>query len=85
LGITKTSLNTQSFIYEASFQETARVLSKAALRGHIYWLKDLKENVVLGRMIPIGTGFKRIMHRSKQMQYNKMTSETKKLIYLRPK
>ncbi|KAG5052702.1 hypothetical protein JHK87_004900 [Glycine soja] len=53
--------------------------------GHIYWLKDLKENVVLGRMIPIGTGFKRIMHRSKQMQYNKMTSETKKLIYLRPK
>nr|YP_008145956.1 RNA polymerase beta' subunit [Glycine dolichocarpa]AGO44487.1 RNA polymerase beta' subunit [Glycine dolichocarpa] len=78
LGITKTSLNTQSFISEASFQETARVLSKAALRGRIDWLKGLKENVVLGGMIPVGTGFKRIMHRSKQRQYNKMTSETKK-------
>nr|QHS70140.1 RNA polymerase beta' subunit [Pediomelum tenuiflorum] len=76
LGITKTSLNTQSFISEASFQETARVLSKAALRGRIDWLKGLKENVVLGGMIPVGTGFKRIMHRSKQRQYNKMTSET---------
>ncbi|KAL5076764.1 hypothetical protein RYX36_015748 [Vicia faba] len=62
LGITKTSLNTQSFISEASFQETARVLAKAALRGRIDWLKGLKENVVLGGMIPVGTGFKRIMH-----------------------
>ncbi|RHN46512.1 putative DNA-directed RNA polymerase [Medicago truncatula] len=42
LGITKTSLNTQSFISEASFQETARVLAKAALRGRIDWLKGLK-------------------------------------------
>ncbi|KAL2898532.1 DNA-directed RNA polymerase subunit beta'' [Bienertia sinuspersici] len=48
LGITKASLNTQSFISEASFQETARVLAKAALRGRIDWLKGLKENVVLG-------------------------------------
>ncbi|CAK8575623.1 unnamed protein product [Lathyrus sativus] len=62
LGVTKTSLNTQSFISEASFQETARVLAKAALRGRIDWLKGLKENVVLGGMIPVGTGFKRIMH-----------------------
>ncbi|CAI8602247.1 unnamed protein product [Vicia faba] len=53
LGITKTYLNTQSFISEASFQETARVLAKAALRGHIDWLKGLKENVVLGGMIPV--------------------------------
>uniref|UniRef100_A0A7N2MBW5 Uncharacterized protein n=1 Tax=Quercus lobata TaxID=97700 RepID=A0A7N2MBW5_QUELO len=45
LGITKASLNTQSFISEASFQETARVLAKAALRGRIDWLKGLKENV----------------------------------------
>nr|YP_009680112.1 RNA polymerase beta'' subunit [Campylotropis macrocarpa]AYA54259.1 RNA polymerase beta'' subunit [Campylotropis macrocarpa] len=80
LGITKTSLNTQSFISEASFQETARVLAKAALRGRIDWLKGLKENVVLGGMIPVGTGFKRIMHRSKTRprQYNKITLETKK-------
>uniref|UniRef100_A0A803M0F7 DNA-directed RNA polymerase n=1 Tax=Chenopodium quinoa TaxID=63459 RepID=A0A803M0F7_CHEQI len=48
LGITRASLNTQSFISEASFQEIARVLAKAALRGCIDWLKGLKENVVLG-------------------------------------
>ena len=79
LGITKTSLNTQSFISEASFQETARVLAKAALRGRIDWLKGLKENVVLGGMIPVGTGFKRIMHRSRSRQHNKITLEKKKL------
>nr|YP_009657050.1 RNA polymerase beta'' subunit [Medicago intertexta]QCO73951.1 RNA polymerase beta'' subunit [Medicago intertexta] len=79
LGITKTSLNTQSFISEASFQETARVLAKAALRGRIDWLKGLKENVVLGGMIPVGTGFKRIMHRSRSRQYNKITLKKKKL------
>nr|YP_005089486.1 RNA polymerase beta' subunit [Silene conica]AEC03993.1 RNA polymerase beta' subunit [Silene conica] len=64
LGITRASLNTQSFISEASFQETARVLAKAALRGRIDWLKGLKENVVLGGMIPVGTGFKGFVHRS---------------------
>nr|YP_009114225.1 RNA polymerase beta'' subunit [Phedimus takesimensis]AHJ61221.1 RNA polymerase beta'' subunit [Phedimus takesimensis] len=66
LGITRASLNTQSFISEASFQETARVLAKAALRGRIDWLKGLKENVVLGSMIPVGTGFKELVHRSRQ-------------------
>nr|YP_010547275.1 RNA polymerase beta'' subunit [Tipularia japonica]UYK52331.1 RNA polymerase beta'' subunit [Tipularia japonica] len=66
LGITKSSLNTQSFISEASFQETARVLAKAALRGRIDWLKGLKENVVLGGIIPVGTGFNKLVHRSKQ-------------------
>nr|AYP34417.1 RNA polymerase beta' subunit [Orchidantha maxillarioides] len=66
LGITRASLNTQSFISEASFQETARVLAKAALRGRIDWLKGLKENVVLGGIIPVGTGFKKLMHRSRQ-------------------
>nr|QFV19748.1 RNA polymerase beta subunit [Macrosolen bibracteolatus] len=66
LGITRTSLNTQSFISEASFQETARVLAKASLRGRIDWLKGLKENVVLGSMIPVGTGFKGFVHRSRQ-------------------
>nr|YP_010704824.1 RNA polymerase beta'' subunit [Corydalis anthriscifolia]UZG91924.1 RNA polymerase beta'' subunit [Corydalis anthriscifolia] len=66
LGITRASLNTQSFISEASFQETARVLAKAALRGRIDWLKGLKENVVLGGMIPVGTGFKGLVYRSRQ-------------------
>nr|ULQ65835.1 RNA polymerase beta'' subunit [Flagellaria indica] len=66
LGITRASLNTQSFISEASFQETARVLAKAALRGRIDWLKGLKENVVLGGVIPVGTGFQKFVHRSRQ-------------------
>lgn len=76
LGITRASLNTQSFISEASFQETARVLAKAALRGRIDWLKGLKENVVLGGMIPVGTGFKGLVHPSRQN--NKIPFETKK-------
>jgi DNA-directed RNA polymerase subunit beta' len=76
LGITRTSLNTPSFISEASFQETARVLAKASLRGRVDWLKGLKENVVLGRMIPVGTGFKGLMLRSRQ-QHN-ISLETKK-------
>ncbi|KAL2474360.1 DNA-directed RNA polymerase subunit beta'' [Abeliophyllum distichum] len=76
LGITRASLNTQSFISEASFQETARVLAKAALRGRIDWLKGLKENVVLGGMIPLGTGFKGLVPPSKQD--NNSPLETKK-------
>lgn len=65
LGMTKASLNTQSFLSEASFQETARVLAKSALQGRIDWLKGLKENVILGRMIPVGTGFNPLKKRSK--------------------
>nr|YP_009193286.1 RNA polymerase beta subunit-2 [Gnetum ula]BAN16892.1 RNA polymerase beta subunit-2 [Gnetum ula]BAT70196.1 RNA polymerase beta subunit-2 [Gnetum ula] len=56
LGITKASFDTPSFISEASFQETARVLAKAALQGRIDWLRGLKENVILSNMIPAGTG-----------------------------
>eukprot|EP00871_Galdieria_phlegrea_P003984 jgi/Galph1/4587/GphlegSOOS_G3290.1 len=58
LGITKASLNTKSFISAASFQETRRVLTRAAFENHIDWLKGLKENVIIGRLIPAGTGFK---------------------------
>nr|YP_009503842.1 RNA polymerase beta'' subunit [Xylocarpus rumphii]AXA07302.1 RNA polymerase beta'' subunit [Xylocarpus rumphii] len=76
LGITRASLNTQSFISEASFQETARVLAKAALRGRIDWLKGLKENVVLGGIIPVGTGFKGLVHCSRQQ--NNILLETQK-------
>nr|AER45533.1 rpoC2 [Halocarpus kirkii] len=65
LGITKASFNTQSFLSEASFQETARVLAKAALQGRIDWLKGLKENVILGGMIPVGTGFTYLNRRIK--------------------
>nr|YP_010142501.1 RNA polymerase beta'' subunit [Lagotis yunnanensis]QQL02671.1 RNA polymerase beta'' subunit [Lagotis yunnanensis] len=76
LGITRASLNTQSFISEASFQETARVLAKAALRGRVDWLKGLKENVVLGGMIPVGTGLKGLVPPSKHQK--KSPLETKK-------
>lgn len=57
LGITKASLNTESFISAASFQETTRVLAEAAIEGKADWLKGLKENVIIGRLIPAGTGF----------------------------
>nr|YP_010620623.1 RNA polymerase beta'' subunit [Phyllanthus pulcher]YP_010620705.1 RNA polymerase beta'' subunit [Nymphanthus franchetianus]WAX37932.1 RNA polymerase beta'' subunit [Phyllanthus pulcher]WAX38014.1 RNA polymerase beta'' subunit [Nymphanthus franchetianus] len=79
LGITRASLNTQSFISEASFQETARVLAKAALRGRIDWLKGLKENVVLGGMIPVGTGFKGLVHRSRQRKSIPLKTKKKNL------
>jgi len=57
LGITKSSLNTDSFISAASFQETTRVLTEAAIEGKADWLRGLKENVIIGRLIPAGTGF----------------------------
>nr|YP_010159935.1 RNA polymerase beta'' subunit [Mangifera longipes]QRG41525.1 RNA polymerase beta'' subunit [Mangifera longipes] len=79
LGITRASLNTQSFISEASFQETARVLAKAALRGRIDWLKGLKENVVLGGMIPVGTGFKGLVYSSRQPNNILLETNTKNL------
>jgi len=58
LGITKASLSTDSFLSAASFQQTARVLIDAAITGRKDPLKGLKENVIIGRMIPAGTGFK---------------------------
>lgn len=57
LGITKASLNTDSFISAASFQETTRVLTEAAVEGKVDILRGLKENVIIGRLIPAGTGF----------------------------
>jgi len=57
LGITKASLSTESFISAASFQETTRVLTEAAISGKIDYLRGLKENVTMGRLIPAGTGF----------------------------
>ena len=56
LGITKAALNNPSFISAASFQETTRVLTKAAIEGRIDWLRGLKENIVIGHLIPAGTG-----------------------------
>ena len=56
LGITKVALSTQSFLSAASFQETARVLVNAATEGKVDVLRGLKENVIIGRLIPVGTG-----------------------------
>src|SRR5882672_1241916 len=56
LGITKASLSTESFISASSFQETTKVLTEAAISGKVDYLRGLKENVIMGRLIPAGTG-----------------------------
>ena len=56
MGITKASLQTESFISAASFQETTRVLTDAAIKGKVDPLNGLKENVIVGRLVPAGTG-----------------------------
>ena len=58
LGVTKASLSTTSFLAAASFQETTRVLTDAAVRGRVDHLRGLKENVILGKLIPVGSGFR---------------------------
>nr|YP_009396806.1 RNA polymerase b''''-subunit [Ophidocladus simpliciusculus]ARW65992.1 RNA polymerase b''''-subunit [Ophidocladus simpliciusculus] len=68
LGITKASLNTDSFISAASFQETTKVLTEAAIYGKLDWLRGLKENVIIGRLIPAGTGFN--AYNSKKIHQN---------------
>ena len=62
LGITKASLSTDSFISAASFQETTRVLTEASISGKVDYLRGLKENVIMGRLIPAGTGFEYYKH-----------------------
>ena len=59
LGITKASLSTNSFLSAASFQETTRVLTEAAIKGKVDPLLGLKENIIIGKLIPAGTGMKR--------------------------
>src|SRR5665647_1926713 len=59
LGITKASLATDSFLSAASFQETTRVLTEAAIKGKVDPLLGLKENVIIGKLIPAGTGMSR--------------------------
>jgi DNA-directed RNA polymerase subunit beta' len=58
LGVSRVALSTQSFLSAASFQETARVLINTAIVGKIDYLEGLKENVIIGRLIPAGTGYK---------------------------
>ncbi len=69
LGITKAALTTESFISAASFQETTRVLTNAAIKGKIDYLRGLKENVIIGHLIPAGTGLR---------EYNNLTIDIEK-------
>ncbi|HAW20800.1 MAG TPA: DNA-directed RNA polymerase subunit beta', partial [Flavobacteriales bacterium] len=73
-GITRASLQTESFISAASFQETTKVLNEAAVSGKIDYLKGLKENVIVGHLIPAGTGLKdyRNIVVGSQEEYDKM-------------
>ncbi|QIT56415.1 DNA-directed RNA polymerase subunit beta' [Aquisalimonas sp. 2447] len=74
LGITKASLSTESFISAASFQETTRVLTEASVRGGRDDLRGLKENVIVGRLIPAGTGYAYHEERRRQRQVGMPTS-----------
>ena len=81
LGITKASLSTDSFISAASFQETTRVLTEAAISGRVDYLRGLKENVIMGRLIPAGTGMKyyrnvKVALRSRPRTRSRRTSST---------
>jgi len=66
LGVTKAALNTESFLAAASFQETTRVLTEAAIKGAVDELRGLKENVIIGKLIPVGTGFEERMRRLRE-------------------
>ena len=80
MGITKASLQTESFISAASFQETTRVLTDAAIRGKVDKLSGLKENVIVGRLVPAGTGsVKNLWNRKALEDDNKFLSEQEKL------
>ncbi|WP_024792104.1 DNA-directed RNA polymerase subunit beta' [Candidatus Ruthturnera calyptogenae] len=74
MGITKASLATESFISAASFQETTRVLTEASTTGRVDTLQGLKENVIVGRLIPAGTGFKH--HQKRRAQYVASITQT---------
>ena len=70
LGITKAALNNPSFISAASFQETTRVLTHAAIEGRIDWLRGLKENIIIGHLIPAGTGRRSYKNTFKRIKTN---------------
>ena len=77
MGLTKASLSTESFISAASFQETTRVLTEAAVAGKVDELRGLKENVIVGRLIPAGTGFKYHQQRRADIERSRMRMDAK--------
>jgi DNA-directed RNA polymerase subunit beta' len=76
LGITKASLATESFLSAASFQETTRVLTEAAIKGKEDDLMGLKENVIIGKLIPAGTGMRRYQEVSIKVEGEEEQPET---------
>ena len=90
LGITKASLATDSFLSAASFQETTKVLTEAAINGKVDKLIGLKENVLIGKLIPAGTGMKRyrsikltLMLRKRMISIWQRTTSTSRLNWTR--
>jgi DNA-directed RNA polymerase subunit beta' len=77
LGITKAAVSSESFISAASFQETTKVLTEAALQGKVDYLVGLKENVILGHLIPAGTGFR--THQEAEVRLNLPSTEESEL------
>ena len=75
LGITKASLQTKSFISAASFQETTRVLTDAAIKGKVDYLEGLKENVIVGRLVPAGTGLTKMGWDKEALKQDKLRIE----------
>ena len=75
LGITKSSLETDSFLSAASFQETTRVLTDASIKGKVDLLRGLKENVIIGKLIPAGTGAKQYSDIEIELQKEFMDDE----------
>ena len=80
LGITKASLSTDSFISAASFQETTRVLTEASMQGKVDYLRGLKENVIVGRLIPAGTGL--AYHEERRRKREEQVTEDQELVEL---
>jgi DNA-directed RNA polymerase subunit beta' len=77
LGVTKSALSTDSFIAAASFQETTRVLTEASLYGKVDYLRRLKENIIMGRLIPAGTGYR--YYRDVELKEMEETPEEKEI------
>ena len=77
-GITRASLGTESFISAASFQETTKVLSEASIRGKVDDLRGLKENVIVGHLIPAGTGLNEYSNLivGSEKEYNKLINKS---------
>jgi DNA-directed RNA polymerase subunit beta' len=78
LGISKASLSTESFLSTASFQETTKVLTNAAVEGKTDFLRGLKENVIIGRLVPVGTGQDKFQHLMVRLSQTPIASGTSK-------